>query len=141
MGTLLQGSDSVLLDLKVLNGDMHLNFDKYVNSYTVNVACDVTSLEIEYKIDDDNEIKIINNENFEYGINYVFIELTAFDEKNIYTLEVYRDKEINVLKYENVATIQDSGKAPSNYAYKTCFVCAIIIIILFIIIFIPKRPK
>ena len=40
------GSDSVLLDLKILNGDMFLKFDKYVNNYTVNVASDVDTLEI-----------------------------------------------------------------------------------------------
>ncbi len=131
----------MLLDLTILNGDMPLKFDKYVNNYTINVASDVTSLEIEYKIEDDDEIKIINNENFDYGINYVFIELTKLNEKNIYTLEVYRDKEISVIKYEDVAIVQEGENEVSNYAYKTCFVYGLIIVIFFLLIFRPKRSK
>ena len=84
------GSDSVLLDLKILNGDMPLKFDKYVNSYTVLVESNVEFLEIEYKIRDTDEIKIINNENLNYGLNYIFLEITSDNEKNVYTLEVYR---------------------------------------------------
>lgn len=141
MDTLSKGSDSVLLNLTILNGEMPLKFDKYVNTYTVSVDSSVTSLEIEYKITDENEIKIINNENFEYGVNYVFIEITNLEEKNIYTLEVYRNKEISAMKDENVAITLDSEKMPSNYAYKTCFVCGLIIVIFFFIIFHPKSSK
>ena len=78
------GSDSVLLDLKILNGNMFLKFDKYVNNYTVNVASDVDTLEIEYKIRDTDEIKIVNNEILNYGLNYVFLEVTSEEEKNVY---------------------------------------------------------
>ena len=106
------GSDSVLLDLKILNGDMFLKFDKYVNNYTVNVASDVDTLEIEYKIRDTDEIKIVNNEILNYGLNYVFLEVTSEEEKNVYTLEVYKEKIENVMKYDN--------KEKQNYyqAYK-----------------------
>lgn len=96
------GSDSVLLDLKILNGNMFLKFDKYVNNYTVNVASDVDTLEIEYKIRDTDEIKIVNNEILNYGLNYVFLEVTSEEEKNVYTLEVYKEKIENVMKYEDV---------------------------------------
>ena len=131
----------MLLDLTILNGDMPLKFDKYVYNYTINVASDVTSLEIDYKIEHDDEIKIINNENFDYGINYVFIELTKLDEKSIYTLEVYRDKEINVIKHEDVAIMQEGENGVSSYVYKTCFVCGLIIVIFFLLIFRSKRSK
>ena len=105
------GSDSVLLDLKILNGDMFLKFDKYVNNYTVNVASDVDTLEIEYKIRDTDEIRIVNNEILNYGLNYVFLEVTSEEEKNVYTLEVYKEKIENVMKYEDVLVAKSDKEA------------------------------
>ncbi len=72
---------------------MFLKFDKYVNNYTVNVASDVDTLEIEYKIRDTDEIKIVNNEILNYGLNYVFLEVTSEEEKMFIPLEVYKEKD------------------------------------------------
>ncbi len=132
---------SVLLNLKVLNGDMPLKFDKYVNIYTVTVASNITSLEIEYKINDLDEIKISNNEDFEYGQNYVYIEIINGEEKNLYTLEVYRCNETNVIKYETF----EKNEAPlytQNYnAYIHLGIILSIIVILAFLIFSGKREK
>ena len=65
----------MLLDLKILNGDMPLKFDKYVNNYTVEIKEDVTNLEIEYKCNNDDSVNKTNNDNLDFGINYVFIEV------------------------------------------------------------------
>ncbi len=67
----------MLLDLKILNGDMPLKFDKYVNNYTVEIAEDVTKLEIDYKCNEGDLVNILNNDNLDYGLNYVFIEVTS----------------------------------------------------------------
>ena len=117
------GSDSVLLDLKILNGNMFLKFDKYVNNYTVNVASDVDTLEIEYKIRD------------------VFLEVTSEEEKNVYTLEVYKEKIENVMKYEDVLVAKSDKEANENMPYIISFVCLVVILFFFVVIFHRKKSK
>lgn len=135
------GSDSVLLDLKILNGDMPLKFDKYVNSYTVLVESNVEFLEIEYKIRDTDEIKIINNENLNYGLNYIFLEITSDNEKNVYTLEVYREKVESVMKYQEVTLGSGDKVMNENTPYIISFVCFLAILLFFIVIFVRKKSK
>lgn len=135
------GSDSVLLDLKILNGDMPLKFDKYVNSYTVLVESNVEFLEIEYKIRDTDEIKIINNENLNYGLNYIFLEITSDNEKNVYTLEVYREKVESVMKYQEVTLGSGDKVMNENTPYIISFVCLLVILLFFIVIFVRKKSK
>lgn len=135
------GSDSVLLDLKILNGDMFLKFDKYVNNYTVNVASYVDTLEIEYKIRDTDEIKIVNNENLNYGVNYVFLEVTCEEEKNVYTLEVYKEKIENVMKYEDVLAAKNDNEVNENMPYAITFCCLMVILFFFVVIFHKKKSK
>lgn len=135
------GSDSVLLDLKILNGDMPLKFDKYVNSYTVLVESNVEFLEIEYKIRDTDEIKIINNENLNYGLNYIFLEITSDNEKNVYTLEVYREKVESVMKYQEMTLGSGDKVMNENTPYIISFVCFLVILLFFIVIFVRKKSK
>lgn len=135
------GSDSVLLDLKILNGDMPLKFDKYVNSYTVLVESNVEFLEIEYKIRDTDEIKIINNENLNYGLNYIFLEITSDNEKNVYTLEVYREKVESVMKYQEVTLGSGDKVMNENTPYIISFVCFLVILLFFIVIFVRRKSK
>ena len=135
------GSDSVLLDLKILNGDMPLKFDKYVNSYTVLVESNVEFLEIEYKIRDTDEIKIINNENLNYGLNYIFLEITSDNEKNVYTLEVYREKVESVMKYQEVTLGSGDKVMNENTPYIISFVCFFFFFLFFIVIFVRKKSK
>lgn len=135
------GSDSVLLDLKILNGDMFLKFDKYVNNYTVNVASYVDTLEIEYKIRDTDEIKIVNNENLNYGVNYVFLEVTCEEEKNVYTLEVYKEKIENVMKYDDILVAKNDNEVNENMPYTITFCCLVVILFFFVVIFHKKKSK
>lgn len=135
------GSDSVLLDLKILNGNMPLKFDKYVNSYTVLIESNVEFLEIEYKIRDTDEIKIINNENLNYGLNYIFLEITSDNEKNVYTLEVYREKVESVMKYQEVTLGSGDKVMNENTPYIISFVCFLVILLFFIVIFVRKKSK
>ena len=135
------GCDSVLLDLKILNGDLSLEFDKYVNNYTVSVASDVDKLEIDYKIRDTDEIKIVNNENLEYGLNYIFIEVTNEEEKNMYTLEVYREKVENVMSYENVSVPKTEKKMPLYVPYLIGGGCFVVILFFFVVIFGHRKSK
>lgn len=131
----------MLLDLKILNGEMALKFDKYVNNYTINIASDVDFLEIEYKIRDNDEIKIVNNENLNYGLNYVFLEITTDEEKNVYTLEVYKEKIENVMKYEDIALTKNDKEINEYTPYIISFVCFVIILFFFVVIFHKKKSK
>ena len=130
----------MLLDLNILNGKMSLKFDKYVNIYTVEVASDVDSLEIEYRIEDTDEIKIINNENFNYGLNYVFLEVSNQDNKNMYTLEVYKEKIETVMKYET-PTIENEKTMQKSTPYIIFTICFLIILFFFVVIFHHKKSK
>ena len=131
----------MLLDLKILNGELTLKFDKYVNNYTINIASDVDFLEIEYKIRDNDEIKIVNNENLNYGLNYVFLEITTDEEKNVYTLEVYKEKIENVMKYEDIVLTKNDKEINEYTPYIISFVCFVIILFFFVVIFHKKKSK
>ena len=131
----------MLLDLKILNGNMSLKFDKYVNTYTIEVKNDVESLEIEYKIRESDEIKIINNDNLETGLNYVFLEITNESEKNMYTLEVYKEKSESVFKSENINRVEQQKEMPQNAVYIISGVCIFVILIFFSAIFCRKKSK
>ena len=86
----MAGGYSVLLDLEILNGVMSLKFDKYVNTYTVEVDNSVEKLQFNYKVEDEFQVDVINNENINEGLNYVYIIVTNKNEQNTYTLEVYK---------------------------------------------------
>ena len=93
----MAGGYSVLLDLEILNGVMSLNFDKYVNTYTVEVDNSVEKLQFNYKVEDEFQVDVINNENINEGLNYVYIIVTNKNEQNTYTLEVYKEVTKNVI--------------------------------------------
>ena len=130
----------MLLDLKILNGNMSLKFDKYVNTYTIEVKNDVESLEIEYKIRESDEIKIINNDNLETGLNYVFLEITNESEKNMYTLEVYKEVTKDVISTSNLETkLEVEQQVNKNTPYIIGTICFVVILIIFLIIFHPRK--
>ena len=120
----------MLLDLKILNGDMPLKFDKYVNHYTIKISEDVYSLEIDYKCSENDTIKILNNENLGYGTNYVFIEVTSNNEKNMYTLEVYKKETKNVFNETKIINIEPKEEKLQDYIPVGLIVGGFFIIIL-----------
>lgn len=95
----MAGGYSVLLDLEILNGVMSLKFDKYVNTYTVEVDNSVEKLQFNYKVEDEFQVDVINNENINEGLNYVYIIVTNKNEQNTYTLEVYKEVTKKVISY------------------------------------------
>ncbi len=131
----------MLLDLKILNGEMTFNFDMYVNNYTVNVKSDVSSLEIDYKTDEDCTVNILNNENFSYGINYVKIEVYKDKEKTLYNIDVYKEKEVSVISYNEINEVSDNKDTNNYYPYIIFSATLIVIIFFFILIFCRKKSK
>jgi len=130
----------VLLDLKILNGDMPLKFDKYVNNYTVEIKEDVTKLEIEYICNNDDLVTIKNNDNLEFGINHIFIEVVNNEEKNVYVLEIYKKRDENVFNEIKIESeIKNEEKIP-NYVPIGLIVGGFFIILLtFWILFHKKK--
>lgn len=132
----------MLLDLEVLNGNMFLKFDKYVNTYTIEIEDDVNFLDIKYKIDEKDTIKILNNENLIGGLNYVFIEVTHENEKNMYTLEVYKNETKNVFHEVEITPSDDTPEKMPEYV-PVVIISVVVLVILFTywLLFHKKKVK
>lgn len=132
----------MLLDLKILNGDMPLKFDKYVNNYTVEIKEDVTNLEIEYKCNNDDSVNITNNDNLDFGINYVFIEVINNEEKNVYVLEVYKKRTENVFNEIKIEPeIKNEEKMPDYIPIGLIVGGFLIILFTFWLLFYKKKSR
>lgn len=132
----------MLLDLEVLNGNMFLKFDKYVNTYTIEIEDGVNFLDIKYKIDEKDTIKILNNENLIGGLNYVFIEVTHENEKNMYTLEVYKNETKNVFHEVEITPSDDTPEKMPEYV-PVVIISVVVLVILFTywLLFHKKKVK
>ena len=132
----------MLLDLKILNGDMPLKFDKYVNNYTVEIKEDVTNLEIEYKCNNDDSVNITNNDNLDFDINYVFIEVINNEEKNVYVLEVYKKRTENVFNEIKIEPeIKNEEKMPDYIPIGLIVGGFLIILFTFWLLFHKKKSR
>ena len=119
---------------------MPLKFDKYVNNYTVEIDEDVTKLEIDYKCNEGDLVNILNNDNLDYGLNYVFIEVTSNNKKNMYSLEVYK-KKINTV-FAEIDTTKNTQSEYQNFEispFVVVFVNLIVILFTFWLIFHKKK--
>lgn len=119
---------------------MPLKFDKYVNNYTVEIKEDVTKLEIEYICNNDDLVTIKNNDNLDFGINYVFIEVINNEEKNVYVLEIYKKRDENVFNEIKIESEIKSEEKIPNYVPISLIVGSFFIILLtFWILFHKKK--
>ncbi len=132
----------MLLDLKILNGDMPLKFDKYVNNYTVEIKEDVTKLEIEYICNNDDLVTIKNNDNLDFGINHIFIEVINNEEKNVYVLEVYKKRTENVFNEIKIEPeIKNEEKMPDYIPIGLIVGGFLIILFTFWLLFHKKKSR
>lgn len=130
----------MLLDLEILNGVMSLKFDKYVNTYTVEVDNNVEKLQFNYKVEDNSQVDVINNENINDGLNYVYIIVTNEQEQNTYTLEVYKEVTKSVISTSNLETkLEVEQHINKNTPYIIGSICFVIILIFFLIIFHSRK--
>ncbi len=130
----------MLLDLEILNGVMSLKFDKYVNTYTVEVDNNIEKLQFNYKVEDNSQVDVINNENINDGLNYVYIIVTNEQEQNTYTLEVYKEVTKEVISTSNLETkLEAEQQVNKNTPYIIGSICFVIILIFFLIIFHPRK--
>lgn len=131
----------MLEDLRILNGTMTPEFDIYNNIYSVDVDEKVTSLVIEYDIEDDYTVNIIDNNNFTSGENTVYIQIIKDKVIETYTLLVYKENAKEVINYELYKEpLEVEEKLPEYVLPSIIGSCIFIIIIFFIIIF-KKKAK
>ena len=131
----------MLEDLRILNGTMTPEFDIYNNIYSVDVDEKVTSLVIEYDIEDDYTVDIIDNNNFTSGENTVYIQIIKDKVIETYTLLVYKENAKEVINYELYKEpLEVEEKLPEYVLPSIIGSCIFIIIIFFIIIF-KKKAK
>lgn len=131
----------MLEDLKVLNGNMSLQFDPYNMIYTIFVDAKVTSLEMEYRLKSGSEITISGNEDFSYGKNEVI--LTVWDQEKIENYYLYVTRELTESAsstIENVSGLETQQREIWEYAIPVISsVCFLIILLTFTFLF--KKRK
>ena len=87
----MQGSNTFIESLDIKNGEISPEFNKEVTKYDVNVLEDVTSLDMNIKLEDPYaKYDVIGNNKLESGKNVVTIRVTSEDKKRVktYTLNV-----------------------------------------------------
>ena len=130
----------MLQDLTILNGEMTPKFDVYNDIYSVSVKEDITSLEIDYVVDEDHSVEIVGNQGFISGENFVYINVIKENEQNTYTLIVNKEKT------ETTSTIDLFNEPveiveplPEYVAPLIGVICFVIILSTFSVLFHKKR--
>ena len=130
----------MLKELKILNGELSLEFDSLNTIYTVNLSNDDNMLLLEYKIDENDYISIKGNNLIE-GKNEVVI--TVYNDKNStsYYLEVYKDSSKNVVlnTSKEVGINVAKTEMPDYVVPSIAVVCFLTILFLFVLLF--KKSK
>lgn len=130
----------MLEELKILNGELDLKFDKYNNIYTVSVDKNAEKLELEYSISDDYQITVTDN-NLTKELNYVYLHVYNEKEVNTYTLIVRKDNEETASLIDDYKSSLDVPveNVPSYQVMMIEFGCFIILLIIFLILFHKKK--
>jgi len=131
----------MLKDLKILNGNLELEFNEYTYEYTITVDEDIKELNINYTLEEDCYIKIIGNK-LDEEENIVYLEVYNLDETKTYTLYVYKEASSEVSGIENYLNSLEVTNLEEVSLYKVQILTIsifLVIIILFCLIF--KRKK
>lgn len=131
----------MLKDLKILNGELSVKFDPLNTRYTVNMTNSDTKLELEYEIDEDDEISIFGN-SLDGQDDLIVISVYNDDELMSYYLEInfLESKNVN-LEQDYFASLELNSKqeVPKYVAPVIAGVCFLIILFFFAILF--KKRK
>ncbi|MFI3260873.1 MAG: hypothetical protein R3Y13_04085 [bacterium] len=133
----------MLKKLEIINGEMTLEFDSLVNTYTVNVENDVTKLLINYECENPNcRVEILQNDFLLEGRNEVEINVYGENEFSSYILVVTREKTSSAFHEENIenlVNIEGNTVEFENYAVEYLIVVCVVLIIIFYRILFPKK--
>lgn len=104
--------------LTVTNPKVDIHFDPDITDYYFSVPNEYTNVELQVTLEDpEATYKVLDNENFEIGLNQVSIEVTAKNgEVKTYILNIYREQSGNTFLRE--LTVSHNGK---NYPLSPTF--------------------
>ena len=130
----------MLKELKILNGELSLEFDSLNTIYTVNLSNDDNMLLLEYKIDENDNISIKGNNLIEGKYEVV---ITVYNDKNStsYYLQVYNVSSTNVVlnTSKEVGINVAKTEMPDYVVPSIAVVCFLTILFLFVLLF--KKSK
>lgn len=130
----------MLNDLKIINGVLSPEFDIYNNIYSVNIDENVDKLVIEYDVDSDYIVNIIDNESLVPGNNEVYLQVIKDNEINTYTLLVYKEETDTVVNYDYLLEpLEVKEELPSYVAPLIIGCCFFVILLVFILLFKKKK--
>ena len=130
----------MLNDLKIINGVLSPKFDIYNNIYSVNIDENVDKLVIEYDVDSDYIVNIIDNESLVPGNNEVYLKVIKDNEINTYTLLVYKEETDTVVNYDYLLEpLEVKEELPSYVAPLIIGCCFFVILLVFILLFKKKK--
>ncbi len=130
----------MLNDLKIINGVLSPEFDIYNNIYSVNIDENVDKLVIEYDVDSDYIVNIIDNESLVPGNNEVYLQVIKDNEINTYTLLVYKEETDTVVNYDYLLEpLEVKEELPSYVAPLIIGCCSFVILLVFILLFKKKK--
>ena len=130
----------MLNDLKIINGVLSPEFDIYNNIYSVNIDENVDKLVIEYDVDSDYIVNIIDNESLVPGNNEVYLQVIKDNEINTYTLLVYKEETDTVVNYDYLLEpLEVKKELPSYVAPLIIGCCSFVILLVFILLFKKKK--
>lgn len=118
------------------------DFDMYTFEYSIKVASDVTSLDLEVLLNDNNSIYYVEgNETFEAGENLVYVVVKAENgSTKTYTIKVEKEKEV-VKEEKNEIEEEVEEDEEENSTSKTVIVILIILVIIGLIYVIFKDDE
>lgn len=130
----------MLKDLKILNGEMHLPFNSLNTIYTINVKEDVTSLKLDYQIEDNYNISVFGND---LANNPSEVVLTVYNDQDMmsYYLYVYKENALEATtNIQDTSSLEIGNKDLPNFTIPViASVCFIIILLFFTLLFKKKK--
>jgi hypothetical protein len=100
----LAENSAYLSELSVGQGELSPSFDKNNNTYTIDIDHDVTKLDINYTLEDDNAtVEILDNDLITEKNHTVTIKISNNEEIQIYKILV------NKIKNESVASLNNNS--------------------------------
>ena len=97
-------NNAYLSELSVEQGELSPSFDKNNNTYTIDIDDDVTKLDINYTLEDDNAtVEILDNDLITEKNHTVTIKVSNNEEIQIYKILV------NKIKNESVASLNNNS--------------------------------
>ncbi len=107
----LAESSAYLTSLNIKGYDLSPNFNKYNNTYSVDIDEETTSLDLDYKLEDENAtIEIIGNDLLTEEQNNVQIKVTNGEEIQNYIIYVNKNKSNEVMNLDSNAVEVEVNK-------------------------------